>query len=105
MLCVKLKTLSKYKLLIIDEIGYLPLDKQGANLFFQLISRRYEKNSTIVTSNKGFGEWGEIFGDDVIASAVLDRLLHHSTIINVKGESYRLKERKHNFIKIGGADK
>lgn len=100
-LSTKLKTLSKYKLLIIDEIGYLPFDKQGANLFFQLISNRYEKNSTIVTSNKNFGDWGEIFGDNVIASAILDRVLHHSTVINIKGESYRLKERKKMFSRGG----
>lgn len=100
-LAVKLKTLSKYKLLIIDEIGYLPLDKQGANLFFQLISNRYEKNSTIITSNKSFGDWGEIFGDNVIASAILDRLLHHCTVINIKGKSYRLKERTKMFARGG----
>lgn len=93
-LAVKLKTLSKYKVLIIDEVGYLPFDKQGANLFFQLISKRYEKHSTIITSNKTFSEWGDIFGDSVIASAVLDRLLHHCTVVNIKGESYRLKDRK-----------
>jgi DNA replication protein DnaC len=93
----RLKTLSKYKLLIIDEVGYLPLDKQGSNLFFQLISKRYEKHSTILTSNKSFSAWGEIFGDNVIASAILDRLLHHSTTINIKGESYRLKDRKNHF--------
>lgn len=91
---VKLKTLSKYKVLIIDEVGYLPIDKQGANLFFQLISRRYEKNSTILSSNKGFADWADVFGDNIIASAILDRLLHHSTTINIKGESYRLKDRK-----------
>jgi len=102
---VKLKTLSKYKLLIIDEIGYLPFDKQGANLFFQLISKRYEKNSIILTSNKGFSDWGEIFGDNIVASAILDRLLHHSTVINIKGESYRLKERKKVFTMIGGDNK
>lgn len=89
----KLKKLSAYKLLIIDEIGYLPLDKQGANLFFQLISRRYEKNSTIITSNKTFSEWGDIFGDNIIASAILDRLLHHSVVININGKSFRLKDR------------
>ena len=93
-LATKLKTLTKYKVLIIDEVGYLPFDKQGANLFFQLISKRYEKHSIILTSNKSFSEWGSIFGDNVIASAVLDRLLHHCTVVNVKGESYRLKDRK-----------
>ena len=76
-------------MLVIDEIGYLPFDKQGANLFFQLISKRYEKNSIIITSNKNFGDWEEIVGDNVIASAILDRLLHHSTVINIKGESVK----------------
>jgi len=94
----RLKTLGKYKLLIIDEIGYLPMDIQGANLFFQLIARRYEKNSTIFTSNKTFSQWNEVFADVTIASAILDRVLHHATVINIKGESYRLKERK-EFMK------
>jgi DNA replication protein DnaC len=93
-LATKLKILCKYKLLIIDEIGYLPFDKEGASLFFQLISRRYEKLSTILTSNKAFSEWDTIFGDNVIAAAILDRLLHHCTTINIKGQSYRLKERQ-----------
>jgi len=93
-LAKKLKTLCKYKLLIIDEIGYLPFDKEGANLFFQLISRRYDKLSTVLTSNKAFSEWDTIFGDNVIAAAILDRLLHHCTTINIKGQSYRLKERQ-----------
>jgi len=90
----KLKALSRYKLLIIDEIGYLPMDIQGANLFFQLIARRYEKVSTIFTSNKTFSQWNDIFTDVTIASAILDRVLHHCTVIHIKGESYRLKERK-----------
>jgi len=90
----KLKILGKYKLLIIDEIGYLPMDIQGANLFFQLIARRYEKASTIFTSNKTFSQWNDVFADVTIASAILDRVLHHCTVINIKGESYRLKERK-----------
>mgnify|MGYP000847677671 FL=1 len=81
------------KLLIIDEVGYLPLDNKGANLFFQLISARYERGSIILTSNKGFGEWGELMGDPVLASAVLDRLLHHAHTINIRGNSYRLKDR------------
>ena len=89
----QLKRLLKYKVLIIDEIGYLPFDKEGANLFFQLISRKYEKSSIIITSNKSFKDWGEIFNDEVIASAILDRLLHHATVINIKGNSYRLKDR------------
>ena len=93
----KLKTLAKYKLLIIDEIGYLPMDIQGANLFFQLIARRYEKASTIFTSNKTFSQWNDVFADVTIASAILDRVLHHCTVINIKGESYRLKERKEHM--------
>jgi DNA replication protein DnaC len=90
----RLKALSKYKVLIIDEIGYLPMDIQGANLFFQLIAKRYEKASTILTSNKSFSQWNDIFSDVTIASAILDRVLHHCTVINIKGDSYRLKERK-----------
>lgn len=89
-----LKNLSFPSVLILDEIGYLPLDREGSNLFFQLVSKRYEKGSIILTSNKTFGEWGTIFADTVIASAVLDRLLHHSTSFNIKGDSYRLKEKK-----------
>lgn len=91
----KLKVYTNPSLLIIDEIGYLPLDKLQSNLLFQVISKRYERGSLIVTSNKGFSAWGEIFaGDPVIASAILDRLLHHSHVINIRGESYRLKEKK-----------
>lgn len=89
----KLKTLTKYKLLIIDEVGYLPIDKESANMLFQLINRRYEKGSTIITTNKPFSEWGELFGDSMIANAILDRLLHHSHIINITGNSYRLKDK------------
>lgn len=88
----KLKSLTKYKLLIIDEIGYLPVDKQGANLLFQLIARRYEKNSTIITTNQPFGKWGEIFADATLANAMLDRLLHHSHIVKITGPSYRMKD-------------
>ena len=95
----KIRDFTKYKLLIIDEIGYLPFDEEGAHCLFQLISKRYEKSSTIFTSNKSYGEWGEIFQDHVIAAAVLDRILHHCTTINIKGESYRLKERKKQGIK------
>lgn len=90
----KLKTLTQPKLLIIDEIGYLPLGASGANLLFQLIARRYERGSIVLTSNQSLTGWGEVFGDAVIATAVLDRLLHHSTTVNVKGESYRLKEKR-----------
>lgn len=87
----KLKHFSKYKLLIIDEIGYLPIDKQGANLLFQLINKRYEKNSTIITTNQPFSKWGEVFSDVTLANAILDRLIHHSSIIKITGPSYRLK--------------
>ncbi len=90
----RLKLLTQAKLLIIHEIGYIPIDRQGANLFFQLISRRYERGSILLTSNQSLGAWGEIFGDPVIASAILDRLLHHATTVNIKGESYRLKEKR-----------
>jgi DNA replication protein len=94
----RLKHFAKYRVLIIDEIGYLPMDIQGANLFFQLVAKRYEKNTTILTSNKMFSQWNEVFSDLTIASAILDRILHHCTVINIKGESYRLKERK-EFMK------
>ena len=88
----RLKFFSKYKLLIIDEVGFLPLDTESSNLLFQLIARRYEKNSTIITTNKSLSRWGEVFGDPVIANAILDRLLHHSTVINIVGRSYRTKD-------------
>ena len=89
----RIKHLWRYELLIIDEIGYLPVDKQGANLFFQLIAKRYEKHSTIITTNQTFNKWGEVFNDSIIANAILDRLLHHSTVINIKGTSYRIKDK------------
>jgi DNA replication protein DnaC len=82
------------RVLIIDEMGYLPLDEMGATIFFQLVSARYERGSIILTSNKSYGDWGGIFGDPIIATAILDRLLHHSTTINIRGESYRLKDRR-----------
>jgi DNA replication protein DnaC len=82
------------KVLVIDEMGYLPLDDMGATIFFQLVSARYERGSIVLTSNKSYGEWGSIFGDPIIATAILDRLLHHSTTVNIRGESYRLKERR-----------
>jgi DNA replication protein DnaC len=85
---------AKPKLLIIDELGYLPFDPKAAHLFFQLVSRRYEKGSTLITSNRSVGEWGEVFGDPVVATAILDRLLHHSHIVTIRGESYRLKEKR-----------
>ncbi len=87
----RLKAFMRHKLLIIDEIGYLNLDQEDANLFFQLISLRYEKKSTIITTNKTLSKWTEIFGDPIIANAILDRLLHHSHVINIVGPSYRTK--------------
>ena len=78
-------------MLVVDEVGYLPLVAAEANMVFQLVSRRYERGSIIVTSNKSFGEWGQVFGDDVLASAILDRLLHHCEVISINGPSYRLE--------------
>jgi DNA replication protein DnaC len=89
----KLKLYTVPRLLIIDEIGYLPIDQSGANLFFQLISRRYEKGPMILTSNQSFGSWGDVFGDRVIAAAILDRVLHHAITVNIRGNSYRLKDK------------
>lgn len=89
-----LQQLAYPKVLILDEIGYLPLSREEASLFFRLVVRRYERASMIVTSNKSFLDWGEIFNDHVLATAILDRLLHHATTLNIKGESYRLKEKR-----------
>jgi DNA replication protein DnaC len=89
----KLKLFTVPRLLVIDEIGYLPIERTGANLFFQLISRRYERGPMILTSNQSFGAWGDVFGDRVIATAILDRILHHAITINVRGNSYRLKDK------------
>lgn len=99
----RMKFFAKYKVLIIDEIGYMPIDQDSANLFFQLIARRYEKNSTIITTNTPFSKWGEIFGSATLANAVLDRLLHHSVVISIKGPSYRLKD-KRSFIDSPAAE-
>jgi DNA replication protein DnaC len=89
----ELRKLGRYPLLIIDEVGYIPFEPEAANLFFQLVSARYERVSLIVTSNKPFGRWGEVFGDDVVAAAMIDRLVHHAEVISLKGDSYRLKNR------------
>ncbi|MDQ6816501.1 MAG: IS21-like element helper ATPase IstB [Actinomycetota bacterium] len=89
----ELKRIERYPLLVCDEIGYIPFDPQAANLMFMLISRRYERASLIVTSNKPFGAWGEIFGDAFTATAMVDRLIHHAEILSLKGDSYRLKGR------------
>ena len=88
----RLRHFCHYKLLIIDEIGYLPIDKEDSNLFFQLIDKRYEKKSTIFTTNMNFNEWDEIFYDAVVSNAILDRILHHSHVITISGKSYRLKD-------------
>ena len=89
----ELARLARYPLLVIDEVGYIPFEPEAANLFFQLVSARYERASLIVTSNKPFGRWGEVFGDDVVAAAMIDRLVHHAEVIALKGDSYRLKDR------------
>ena len=88
----RLKHFTKYKLLIIDEIGYLPVDKTGANLLFQLIAKRYEQHSTIITTNQPFSKWGDLFSDSMLANAILDRLLHHAHVIKMVGPSYRTKD-------------
>jgi len=87
----RLKVLTHPAVLVVDEIGYLPTSRTGAMLFFQLMARRYETASTILTSNKGFEEWGEIFGDEVMAAALIDRLLHHCHIVSIRGNSYRMR--------------
>src|SRR5208283_3496129 len=88
----RLRFLARASLLVVDEIGYLPVVPGGGNLFFQLVNARYEKGAMILTSNRGFSEWGQVFGDPVVATALLDRLLHHATVIQIEGASYRLRE-------------
>ena len=101
----KLKVYATPRLLIIDEIGYLPIDRLGANLFFQLISRRYERGPMILTSNQSFSAWGDVFGDRIIATAILDRLLHHAVTLNIRGNSYRLKDKlKAGLIRVHDND-
>lgn len=87
----KIRFYARASLLIVDEIGYLPITTGGANLFFQLVNARYEKGSMILTSNRGFAEWGDVFGDPVVATALLDRLLHHAVVVQIEGASYRLR--------------
>ncbi|HET6949085.1 MAG TPA: IS21-like element helper ATPase IstB [Acidimicrobiales bacterium] len=89
----ELARLGRIPLLVVDEVGYIPFDAEAANLFFQLVSARYERASLIVTSNKPFGRWGEVFGDPVVAAAMIDRLVHHAEVISLKGDSYRLRNR------------
>ena len=89
---LRMEFLTGASLLVVDEVGYLPVLPNGANLFFQLVSRRYEKHSTVFTSNKSFKEWGDVFGDAVLTAAMLDRLLHHCHLVNIRGHSYRLRQ-------------
>jgi DNA replication protein DnaC len=90
----ELVKLGRYPLIVIDEVGYIPFEAEAANLFFQLISNRYERASVIVTSNKPFGRWGETFGDETVAAAMIDRLVHHAEVHSLKGESYRMRGRE-----------
>jgi DNA replication protein DnaC len=103
-LAQRVKTLTYPALLVVDEIGYLPITRNGAMLFFQLMSRRYEYASTVLTSNKGFEDWGSIFGDDVMASALIDRLLHHCHIVNIRGNSYRMRQHVELFQTLNTDD-
>jgi DNA replication protein DnaC len=106
-LAQRMKTLGFPALLVVDEVGYLPVSRTGAMLFFQLISRRYEHASTVLTSNQGFESWGEIFGDEVMAAALIDRLVHHCHIVNIRGNSYRMKnhaELRASLTPRGGDD-
>ena len=89
---------AKARLLIVDELGYLPFEPDAAHLFFQLVSRRYEKGAMLVTSNRAVGEWGAVFGDPVVATAILDRLLHHSHVLTIRGDSYRLREKRRSGL-------
>jgi len=100
----ELRRLARYPLLVIDEVGYIPFEPEAANLFFQLVSSRYERASLIVTSNKTFGRWGEVFGDDVVAAAMIDRLVHHAEVIALKGDSYRLKDRDLGRVPTAGTE-
>lgn len=94
----RLSFLAKPKLLIVDELGYLPFEPEAAHLFFQLVSRRYERGAMLVTSNRSVVEWGTVFGDAVVATAILDRLLHHSHVITIRGDSYRLREKRRSGL-------
>ena len=100
---LRMKFFAGKKVLIIDELGYMPLDPDAASLFFQLVARRYEKHSTIITTNLAFSKWGELFGSATLANAILDRLLHHSQIFSITGPSYRLKE-KRTFLESQSED-
>ncbi len=88
----KIRFLCRCSLLVVGEIGYLPVTPGGGNLFFQLVNARYEKGAMILTSNRGFAEWGDLFGDPVVATALLDRLLHHAVVVQIEGSSYRMRQ-------------
>lgn len=103
-LAEQLSFYTKPKLLVVDELGYLPFEKRSAHLFFQLVVRRYERGSMLVTTNQPVTQWGQVFGDEMIASAILDRLLHHSHTVIIQGESYRLKQKKRAGL-IGASKK
>lgn len=96
---VELKKIRRYKLIIIDEVGYIPFDTDAANLFFQLVASRYEQGSIMVTSNLPFGRWGEVFGDEVVAGAMIDRLVHHAEVLTLAGDSYRTRARRELLAK------
>jgi DNA replication protein DnaC len=95
----ELKKIRRYKLIIIDEVGYIPFDHDAANLFFQLIASRYEQGSVMVTSNLPFGRWGEVFGDEIVAAAMIDRLVHHAEVLTLSGDSYRTRARRELLAK------
>ncbi|MFC8201485.1 ATP-binding protein [Streptomyces sp. NPDC057298] len=95
----ELKKIRRYKLIIIDEVGYIPFDQDAANLFFQLIASRYEQGSVMVTSNLPFGRWGETFSDDIVAAAMIDRLVHHAEVLTLAGDSYRTRQRRELLAK------
>jgi DNA replication protein DnaC len=100
----ELVRLGRSPLLVVDEVGYIPFEAEAANLFFQLVSARYERASLIVTSNKPFGRWGEVFGDDVVAAAMIDRLVHHAEVVALKGDSYRLRDRDLGRVPAAATD-
>jgi len=94
----RLAQLAKPKLLILDEFGYLPFETTAAHLLFQLVSRRYERGSILITSNRAVEDWGTVLGDQVVATAILDRLLHHSHVLTIRGDSYRLREKRRSGL-------
>jgi DNA replication protein DnaC len=96
----KMRTFTGPSVLVVDELGYLPMDQTSAHWIFQVVSRRYERGSIVLTSNRGFSDWGQVFADQVVAAAILDRLLHHATVVNIKGKSYRM--RRHQAVLEAG---